>query len=323
MPSVRLKQIAVYHPENSYTNEEVASSSPDRERLLGMWAHLGRDNRYLADEQETTVTMAIEAAKKVLKAANMSGEQLDLITISSGTHEYNIPTDAAFIHKAIGGKDQCAIYDQNANCAGMVVSYDQVSRAMLHNPKMKYALIVGSEQVGNFYKPENLVHIGLSGDAACAVILERVEEDGYGLIDSSYITHSERPEDLVLPEHGFKNSKVIQTRVSDSYKVDSMFAKAPAVINDLLKDHDLTKDAITHYSISQVLSTKIAYLAEALEEDSSKFTYVGNKYAYTGTTSPFLALYHAIEDGKLKQGDHHIMWSVGAGFTSCGLLARL
>lgn len=323
MPSVRVKQISVYHPENSYTNEEMASSSPNREKLLGMWSHLGREKRYLADEKENTLTMAIEAAKKVLQAANISGDQIDLITISSGTHEYNIPTDASFVHKAIGGKDRCAIYDQNANCAGMVVSYDQVSRAMLHNPKMKYALIVGSEQVGSFYKPENMVHIGLSGDAACAIILERVEEDGYGLIDSSYITHSERPEDLVLPEHGFKNSKIIQTKVSDSYKVDIMFTKAPAVINNLLKDNGLTKDGITHYLISQVLSTKIDYLIEALEEDASKFTYVGDKYAYTGTTSPFLALYHAIEEGKLKQDDNYIMWSVGAGFTSCGLLARL
>lgn len=323
MPSVRVKQISVYHPENSYTNEEVASSSPDREKLIGMWSHLGRDIRYLADEKENTVTMAIEAAKKVLQAANISGEQIDLITISSGTHEYNIPTDASFVHKAIGGKSSCAIYDQNANCAGMVVSYDQVSRAMLHSPKMKYALIVGSEQVESFYKPENLVHIGLTGDAACAVLLERVEDEGYGLIDSSYMTDSERPEDLVLPEHGFKNSKINKTKVADSYKVDIMFTKAPTLINDLLKDNGLTKDDISHYLTSQLFSTKIDYFAEALEEDRSKFTYVGDKYAYTGTTSPFLALYHAIEEGKLKQGDNYIMWSVGAGFTSCGLIARL
>lgn len=323
MPSVRVKQISVYHPENSYTNEEVAYPSPEREKLVGMWSHLGRDKRYLADEKENTVTMAIEAAKKVLQAVNISGDQIDLITVSSGTHEYSIPTDASFVHKAIGGKDSCAIYDQNANCVGMVVSYDQVSRAMLHNPKMKYALIVGSEQVGSFYNSEDLVHEGLSGDAACAIILERVEEAGYGLIDSSYFTHSESPEDLVLPEHGFKNSKMSKIKVSDSYNVDIAFPKAITLINDLLRDNGLTKDNISHYLMSQLFTTKMDYFIEALEEDSSKFTYVGDKYAYTGTTSPFLALYHAIEDGKLKHGDNFIMWSVGSGITSCGLLARL
>lgn len=323
MPSIRIKQVSVYHPVNSYTNEEVAASSPEREKLIGMWSYLGRDTRYLADVKENTVTMAIEAAKKVLHDANMNGDQIDLISVSSGTHEYSIPTDSSFVHRAIGGKESCAIYDQNANCVGMVVSYDQVSRAMLHNPKMKYALIVGSEQVGSFYHPEDLVHEGLSGDAACAVLLERVEEDGYGLIDSSYFTHSESPEDLRLPKDGFKESKSNKVYVSDSYNVDVAFPKAINLINGLLKDNHLNKDDISHYLMSQLFTTKMDYFIETLEEDPSKFTYVGNKYAYTGTTSPFLALYHAIEDGKLKQGDYFIMWSVGAGITSCGLLAKL
>jgi len=290
---------------------------------MGVWKSLGRDKRYLGTAEENTLTFAVEAAKQVLRDSGINGNEIDVIVVSSGTHEYSIPTDAAFVHKAIGGKSNCAVYDQNANCVGMIVAYDHLSRSILHNRRVKYALLIGSEQLGGFYNEEDLIHEGLSGDAACAVLLERTEEDGYGLIDSAYFTSSDGVEGLLLPDNGFKRSVGNKVHVSDSYNVDIAFPEAISIINTILSDNNYSKADVSHYLVSQLFTTKMDYLVEALEEDRSKFTYVGDKYAYTGTTSPFLALYHAVQDGKLRKGDLFVMWSVGAGITSCGLIARL
>lgn len=327
MSSVIIKQVAVYHPELIKSNDEVAESFENKDHLVGMWKHLGRDKRFIASEEENTLTMSIEAARKVLAASGLTGNDIDLIVVSSGTHEYSIPTDAAFVHKAIEGKNSCAIYDSNANCVGMVVAYDQISRAMAHNPKMKYGLLVGSEQVGRFYNPGDIASEGLSGDAACAVLLERIEEDSAGLIDSEYFTSTDKPEGLMLPGKGF--SKVItesldgKIALSDDYNVNIAFPAAVQLINKLLDDHGYKKSDVSAYFVSQLFLTEIHKLADHLEEDISKFPYIGDRYAYTGTSSPFIALYHAMEDGAISQGDVFVMWSVGSGITSCGVLGRL
>ena len=58
----------------------------------------------------------------------------------------------ALVHQAVEGKYTCIVYDSNANGVGMVVAADQAARSMFSNPKVKYALIAGSEQIARFYE---------------------------------------------------------------------------------------------------------------------------------------------------------------------------
>ena len=42
----------------------------------------------------------------------------------------------------------------------------------------------------------------------------------------------------------------------------------------------------------------------------NKIPYIGDKYGYTGTASPLLALYSSLKEGKIKRGDYIEHWSV-------------
>jgi 3-oxoacyl-[acyl-carrier-protein] synthase-3 len=44
-----------------------------------------------------------------------------------------------------------------------------------------------------------------------------------------------------------------------------------------------------------------------------KIIYIGDKYGYTGTTSPLISLYEGIQQGRIKRGDTVLFWTVGAG----------
>lgn len=66
--------------------------------------HLGRVTRYLADENETSLTMAFEACYKVLKYAEMSPDDIDMIVFSSETPEYTAPTNALKLNHMLGKK---------------------------------------------------------------------------------------------------------------------------------------------------------------------------------------------------------------------------
>lgn len=53
-----------------------------------------------------------------------------------------------------------------------------------------------------------------------------------------------------------------------------------------------------------------------------KSLYIGNKYGYTGTSSPFIALYEAIEKGKVKRGDYVMIWTFAAGSQGIVILLK-
>ncbi|WP_157685551.1 3-oxoacyl-[acyl-carrier-protein] synthase III C-terminal domain-containing protein [Paenibacillus donghaensis] len=330
--NVKIIGTEVYHPATKISNEELAQTAGESAaKLIGIWEYFGRKDRYYAtNDEESTLMMGIEAAKAVLKAHGLSGSDLDMIVFSSGTHDFSAPTDAALVHQALEGKDTCIVYDSNANCVGMVVAADQAARAMTTNNKMKYALIVGSEQIARFYKEGDLASKGLCGDAACAVLLERIEEGDQGLIDSAYYTNSQKAEDMLFPYGGmtqmFSEQLTLEEKkiyLHPEYNVNVAFPTAVSNIELLLREHGLEKSDITHYMLSQLNLSVIKDIAGKLGEELDKFPYVGDIYGYTGTSSPFLTLHHAIQAGTLVRGDLFFMWSVGAGITSCATLWRL
>lgn len=332
MANVRIVSTEVYHPAYKISNEELAVQAGEAAgKLIGIWEYFGRKDRYYAQGyEENTLFMGIKAAEALLEKNGLTGEDLDMIVFSSGTHDFSAPTDAALVHQALKGKETCIVYDSNANCVGMVVAADQAARSIITNPKVKYALIVGSEQIARFYKEGDLASKGLCGDAACAVLLERVEETDSGLIDSAYYTNTQKAEDMLFPSGGmtqifgdhmtFEEKKIY---LHPEYNVNVAFPTAVTNIEMLLQEHGLQKSDITHYILSQLNLSVIKEIAGNLQEDIAKFPYIGDIYGYTGTSSPFITLHHALQDGTLVPGDLFVLWSVGAGITSCATLWKL
>jgi 3-oxoacyl-[acyl-carrier-protein] synthase III len=330
--SVVIKDVATYHPEKVVNNEfyqkHFEKQGKDITNLLDAF---GRKNRYVADyERETTLTMAIEATKRVMEKSKVKAEDLDMIVFVSGTPEYLFPTNAAYIHHAIQGKFETIVYDMNVACVGMVVAVEQVSRYMLSNPHIQRALVVGAEQMLRYARKEDPVTYASFGDGASAVILEKQEKEGEktGFIDSHYYTNTDSCHKIVLPACGLSN--LYNPEISDYDKrfkwenvnEDKGFILTASSIQNVLERHHLTPDDIKVFCLSQLSKKNIGRVAEALGQDLSKFIFVGDEFGYTGSCSPFIALNRAIEEGKLKRGDYIMFWSIGAGYTACSMLFR-
>jgi 3-oxoacyl-[acyl-carrier-protein] synthase III len=50
--------------------------------------------------------------------------------------------------------------------------------------------------------------------------------------------------------------------------------------------------------------------------------FVGDRFGYTGVTSPFMVLADSVLNGTLKHGDYVILWTVGAGVVASCILLR-
>ncbi|AWB42875.1 3-oxoacyl-ACP synthase [Paenibacillus sp. CAA11] len=332
--SIIITDTAIYHPdnrvENSYYIDHFDKQGKDIRRMLEAF---GRESRYISDKpEENSLTMAIEASRRLLQKTGLTGADLDIIVFSSGTPEYIAPSNAIHIHHALEGKDASLVYDMNTNCVGMVIAMDQVAKYMQADSRIKRALIVGAEQMNRFSRTTNELTYPNFGDAACAVLLEAKdlegEEQHQGFMDSVMLTKSYRYNVMALPGKGM--SRIYDTSLTEEDKRiywdtnddgGASFLLAAQSIEELLERNQISKDQVKMYFLSQLSKKNISRVREELGEPGHKFKFVGDRYGYTGTSSPFLALHHAVEDGEIQRGDYILFWSVGAGsISSCALM---
>lgn len=329
MENVKIKEIELFHGDEIVSNRKYLEHFKQRGKDVefAMTNIFGRDQRFmLSDNKENALTMSIKAALNVLDKANLSGSDIDMIVYSSLLPEYVAPPNAIFIHDAINGKRETVCYDINANCAGMLVAIDQISASMKNNPRLNKALLVGCDLVSLMVNPEDELNYGNYGDTACAVILEKTNEDA-GFIESKYYINSEEVQNILFPRRGF--AEALRTKNGEDLVLqwkpfDGSACTIPAIaaINELLDKHVLTKRDIKAFCLSQFAYKNIELIQNALELEKEKFIFIGDKYGYTGTSSPLVALYEGIQNGQIKRGDYIVFWTIGAGSQSITMLYK-
>ncbi|MEK4994027.1 ketoacyl-ACP synthase III [Paenibacillus sp. FSL H7-0918] len=321
MTGIRIKGIDIYHPSNIVGNDFFIKHFDEKGiDIRGLLSALGRITRYsIKDADENSLTMAFEAARNVLEKSGLTGADIDLIAYAIQTPEYIFPTNSLMIHRLIKGASHTICIDSNANCAGMTASVEQVSRQMQANPRIKRALVIGSDYVTPHADKNDPVYYANFGDAAAAVILEQAE-DVVGFIDSIYQTDPCVCDNSKFPCAGLAklgkqgvaagefNVKFIP--FDNSICIDA----ASESIRTLLSNNNIAPEAIKAACFSQFSLPNILEMCEKVGIDRNVAVYIGDEFGYTSTSSPFIALHKAVTTGKIERGDKVLFWTVGAGW---------
>lgn len=324
MGNAIIKGVAYYHPEHKVDNEYfIEHFKKQGKNITGLLKTTGRKNRYISDDEtENILTMGYQAAKEVLEKVYVKPSQLGMIIFSTGTPEYIAPSNAIKLHSMLQAGQKCAVYDLNANCAGMLVALEQVARTMRSNPDLKYALIVGSDQLNRYSRYREAITYSNFGDSACAMVIENIFHIERGFLDSDFYTNSSNHNKILLPAKGMSNvvrDKNLSTQDKlvkwDPFDLSGAFFSAKISIEELLFRNNLKKENIKKYFLSQFAIKNIKDVAQELGESLDKFVFIGDEFGYTGTTSPILAYARAVEDNELDIGDYVVFWTVGAGTT--------
>lgn len=286
----------------------------------------GRNKRYRIDlKKESSLTLAIAAAKKVLKKTGTSAKDLDMIIFSSYLPEYVAPPSSVLLHYALGGKEECICYDINVDCTGMSTALGITAKYLSASESTNKILIVGCDIINMAADPNSEYSYGIYGDAACAMIIQKTKS-GCGLVDSKFWVNSEEHADIVFPGCGF--SKLFQ--VKDPSKLRLRW-KPTATVNiqdaaekilALLKRNNLTVKDIKMFCCSQSVYKFLQKIRTLLSIDKKQSLYVGGEYGYTGTTSPFIVLWKSLQEGLVQKGDYVVIWTFGSGRTNIILLLK-
>ncbi|MCK1997624.1 3-oxoacyl-ACP synthase III family protein [Psychrobacillus psychrodurans] len=318
MTNVRIKAVDVYHAKKQVDNdvylEHFKKQGKDITNFLNI---MGRKKRYIIDNlKENTITMAIEATNQVLKKAGLKGKDIDMIVFSTQVPEVTVPTNAMFIHNAIQAKKGTVIFDMNANCAGMTIAVEQASRYMKSNPHVNTALVVGSDYLSLVADPTDAMTYANFGDASSAIILEKTESD-IGFVDAMFEVDSSNRNNILYPQKGLsqtiKAGESAESMLWLPFDGTMSLPYTYEMFEFILKRNQLKIDDVDVFCLSQFAKVNMDEIQKHFDIPEEKVIYVGDKYGYTGTSSPFIALHEGIESGKIKRGDLILFWTIGGG----------
>lgn len=330
--NVHITGVGSYHPNKKVGNQFFINhfkSYQLDEHAEALMQKLGRETRTLADENETGISMSLEAAKKALQKAQLKPIDLDMIISVSDTPEYLSPCCALLIKNQLHAENAHAVFDMNANCVGMLTAMDTAARYLKTDSKYNRIMVVGSLLISPHARIDDMVAYGCTGDGAAAIILEkRIETAERGLLGSRMFTDDEYYWSITMPSCGIskianldqenENRKMLWKPFDFSF----LSEKWTDLIKNLLFDFNKKIDDVSHYFMSQFSKSDVELTMSNLGASIENSIFIGNKYGYTGCTSPIMALDEKLKTEHFDADDLIVFCSVASGYSMTALLYK-
>ena len=285
----------------------------------------GIRERRVAGPGETTATLATEAAEHAIKRAGLVPADIDLMIVATVTPDQPIPHTGAYIGDALGL--QCGSFDINAACAGFV--YELVVGTSMLSMGYEHVLIVGAETLSRIVDPEDRTTTVLFGDGAGAAVLAPTREtpgmlawdlgcDGSaaGLLELR--AGGSRMPTSAATVAGREHYLKMQGQEVFRHAVRAVVGSASAT----LERADVAISDVAWFVPHQANSRIIDAAANRLGFEPERTLVNIDRYGNTSSASIPLALFEAVDDGRVHDGDLVLCSGFGAGMTWASALLR-
>ena len=297
-------------PRRCVSNDELAETVDTSDEWIV--ERTGIRCRYIAADDETTGTLATEAARRALEAAGIAAEQVKLIVLATATPDQTFPATATKVQTALGIAD-CVAFDVQAVCSGFLYALG-VAESMIRGGTADVALVIGSETFSRILDWEDRATCVLFGDGAGAVVL-KAEEGESGVL--SVKLHADgRHNQLLYVDGGPSTTGTVgKLRMKGSEVFRHAVVNLAAVLGEALAAVGLTPAdvdwVVPHQANRRILDATARKLGLAAE----KVIVTVDRHANTSAASVPLALDEAVRDGRIKRGDLLVLEAMGGGFT--------
>ena len=297
-------------PRRQVTNEELASQVDTSDEWIV--ARTGIRTRYIAGENETTASLAVDAARKALDHAGVAATDVDLIVLATATPDQTFPSSATKVQAALGIPD-CIAFDVHAVCTGFLYALS-VADSMLRSGNAKKALVIGAETFSRILDWEDRATCVLFGDGAGALVL--AAEEGERGILATKLHADGRHNDLLFVDGGPSTTGTVgKLRMKGREVFRHAVVNLAEVLNEVLEDAGLTAADVDWVVPHQANARILDATAKKLGLPPEKVVVTVDRHANTSAASVPLAFDTAVRDGRIKRGDLVVLEAMGGGFT--------
>lgn len=292
-------------PEKVLTNDDLSKmmdTSDDwiRERTGIHQRHVGG----------TTASLSVESGMRAIEMAGIDPLSIDALVLSTTTPDRTVPATSARVQHELGLS--CGAFDINAACSGFV--YGLATAHGLIAMGANKVLLIGTDTLSRITDWTDRNTAILFADGSGAAVIEAVEGQGEMLAWDIAADGSLEP--LLYAEIGgflhMDGKEVFRRAVR--IMVDSAqksLANAGLTIEDIAL-------IVPHQANTRIITAACERLGAPLDKTAIVLHRTGN----TSSASIPLALFDAVDAGRLQRGDLVMMVGFGAGMTAASSIIR-
>jgi 3-oxoacyl-[acyl-carrier-protein] synthase-3 len=307
------------------TNHELARMVDTTDEWIT--ARTGIKRRHLAGPDESTSDLALVAARRAMADAGVSPDELDLIIVGTATPDMFFPATACLVQEAIGAR-RAGAFDLLAACSSFVyglITADQ----MIRTGVIRRALVIGAETLSRLVDWADRRTCVLIGDGAGAAVLGPAA--GERGIRGGRVGADGAAGDLLKVTAGGSRMPVSHEAIERKLHRAHMDGQAvfklavrtvPELIRQTVAQAGWTMAGVDRFVPHQANLRIIEAMRDQLGVDLDRFVVNIEEYGNTSAASVPLALWEAVESGRIKEGDRIVLAAFGGGFTyaACALV---
>lgn len=308
-------------PKRAMSNDELAKLVDTSDEWIV--ARTGIRNRYVAAPDETTSSLATDAARKALEAAGIDAKDIDLIVLATATPDQTFPATATIVQHNLGCNGGVA-FDVAAVCSGFLYALG-VADSMLRTGMAQRAIVIGSETFSRILDWEDRATCVLFGDGAGAIVLEAQDTDektGAGILANKLHADGAHNQLLYVDGGPSTTGTVGKLRMTGSEVFKHAVTNLTNVLKEVLEETGIAAEEIDWVVPHQANIRILQSTAKKLGLPAEKVVITIDQHANTSAASVPLALDTAVRDGRIKPGQLVMLEAMGGGFTWGASLLR-
>ncbi|RME40425.1 MAG: ketoacyl-ACP synthase III [Caldilineae bacterium] len=306
-----------YVPQKVLTNADLEKMVDTSDEWIVQ--RTGIRERHIAAEDETCSTMAIRAAQEALRVAGLTPADLDLIIVSTSSPDRLVPIVSSTIQHKLGA--DCPAFTLMTGCTGFVYGL-ATGHQFIATGAYDHVLVIGVELISRFLDWTDRNTCVLFGDGAGAVVLSP-SKTPTGVKAFDLGSDGEKGMELTVPgigtaariDHAMLDRGEQYLRMNGREVFKFATRVLPKSTLQVLENAGMTLDDIDLLIPHQANARIIDLAVRRLGISPDKVFVNLHKYGNTSAASIPLALVEALEEGRVKEGDHLCLVSFGAGLT--------
>ena len=309
----QIESIDYYLPKKIETVETLLEKNPDW-LIEEIKKKTGVNNRYISSDDETSLDLGVNAAKKLLSNSDVRSE-IDALIFITQSPDYVLPTSACIIQEKLKLLTSCMSFDVNQGCSGFVYGL-AIASSLIANKLSKKTLMICADTYTKYIDEHDRTCRPIFSDGAAAILIKSSNTSSIGPFELG--TDGKGAMNLIVENSGaridknnsqkklFMNgSKVFMFSMSEVPKcVENLLDKANKKISDI----DLF---IFHQASKVVLDNIIRRLNLPDEKVFCNYSSVGN----TVSASIPIAIKDALNKGVLKNDKLVMIVGFGVGYS--------
>lgn len=318
MPYAHITGWGMSVPEKVLTNDDLAQMVDTNDEWIR--ERTGIRERHIAGKDDTTASLATNAAANALRVAKLPPDEVELIVVATSSPEYTFPSTASIVQDRLGA-EKAGAFDLSAACTGFIFALNIASQA-IRSGSIKSAVVIGSETLSRIVDWTDRSTCILFGDGAGAFVLQAREEPG-GVLSAVMRSDGSGADLLSIPGGGSAHPTTSQTILDGLHFIhmngNEVFRFATRVMASASKEA-IEKAGLRTEDIQLIVPHQanlriIQAAARGLKLPMERFFVNVDKYGNTSTASIPIAVCEAAEQGLLQPGFNTVMVGFGAGLT--------